>query len=1084
MIKKAILASVISTLLPMQSVLANNDMRLVMMQDMATQIEARIQQINQLARDPANWEDRNGSSFFRYGEYLYPMTPENNPLFMPFVLGSSYEENVAYADRSAEAMFEFVKAPWRLVNEQDGVYIYHDQFGQNYLEWLDNNKLCSVRYLAAQEVSVSNQDCLPFDQKHTDAVGFIDDLDVTNHLQGTFGAQIRFVQNQTSEPFGNAEKSQQKLITHREALLVVTPEKEAIDEKSIWLYIYKDSQLLEKRVLSNPTQLLTADRTVEDERPDILLSKRSYSTVLPWNYIEKGLSFRFKTYDMREGELAADSIEFGAPVHVDMPMVRIGMLTEPPPAKQLETKMANFGAELFQRYPIASMTISPYLPVKLDKIVTAYGEIEEEYSKFDVPDVYSGDLREDITKSLIQTGINNANYGVTSTAGTHQWQPGYFPSVVIGHSVGRYLNKKGQITDVTHGLSGGNGMALLVDAVGNEVTHEIGHAFSLWHWPGGPDVYYHSTTSGWGYDAYRGRMSDNIVWYNRGYDGRDFKGLVGYQKDPMAGGNFDSIASSYPLFTGYTSKVMQDYLTGFEFLDMENNAGYARWDAVTQTMIDVEQTSKLKPRATGIDVMTIVGYYDPTKQNLSYVYPPMYGAAGKVYDFPQPEVGQCWAEVNYANGNTETIGLEGRRFDSNMSNKFHINLDRAANPQSMIIKCPENSLGDMVNEAILAEIGQERFFDWGENNRNGSPGDVFHYQRDGRIELFELQSTHYWYFPGSGQSNGEWKFVGYFDEMVEEYVAAEQPSYGELGQVELTSRQFTVNNNYPQRMVTFGKDFDGYARGVEDTLTFAEIVELKNGNFISVREFEDKLLSLGQYKLFGQNLTIQSGIAMEQRFVGALYALSNPETGIRDYFMMKKVSAVDFPTDQTSNDDWKFLGSAETYVNFALNPMLLSREAGEHSVRLMMYYGSDSLLTAEQASQTNEPFQVFVTQLEDGQQGYFLQKTAGLASAMPAGEYSDSDWHFVGSDRTLTEQLNRWQDRNQFEQDMLDWYRQDALGIYGDNGQIGDIYSYDFHDGKRHYYQLKTESYSYFPWPDKENIEDWSNHQWQYMGAF
>ncbi len=126
--------------------------------------------------------------------------------------------------------------------------------------------------------------------------------------------------------------------------------------------------------------------------------------------------------------------------------------------------------------------------------------------------------------------------------------------------------------------------------------------------------------------------------------------------------------------------------------------------------------------------------------------------------------------------------------------------------------------------------------------------------------------------------------------------------------------------------------------------------------------------------------------------------------------------------------------------------MLLSREAGEHSVRLMMYYGSDSLLTVEQASQTNEPFQVFVTQLEDGQQGYFLQKTAGLASAMPAGEYSDSDWHFVGSDRTLTEQLNRWQDRNQFEQDMLDWYRQDALGIYGDNGQIGDIYSYDFHE--------------------------------------
>ncbi|TLS81010.1 hypothetical protein FD722_16810 [Photobacterium damselae subsp. damselae] len=1084
MIKKALLASAIGALLPVKSVMAGEDIRITMMQEMAKKIEARVNQVNQLAQDPNNWEESNGRRFLRFGEYLYPMTPDNKPLFMPFVLGSSYEENVAYADRSAEAMFDFVKAPWRLTNEQDGVYVYHDQFGQNYLEWIENDKLCSVRYLAGSGVSTTNQDCKLFDEKQTNAIGFIDDLEVTNHLSGTFAAQIRFVQNQTSEPYGNEEKSQQKLVTHREALLVVTPEKESLDEKSILVYIYKDGQLLEKRVLNNPSQLLSADRTVEDERPDILYSKRSYSTVLPWNYVEKGLSLRFETYDMREGELAADSIEFGAPMHVEMPMVRIGMLTEPPAAKPLETRMANHGSELFQRFPLATMTISPYLPVKLDKVVTAYGEVEEEYSQYDHPDVYSGDMRENITKALIQTGINNANFGVPSTAGTHQWQPANFPTVVIGHSIGRYLNKKGEVVDVTHGLSGGNGMALLVDSTGNEVTHEIGHAFSLWHWPGGPDVYYHSTTSGWGYDAYRGRMADNIVWYNRGYDDRDFKGLVGYQKDPMAGGDFDSSASSYPLFTGYTAKVTQDYLTGHDLLDLSTKSGFTHWDENAQTMVEVEQTSKLKPRVSGVDVMTMVGYYDPTKQNLSYIYPPMYGASGNVFDLPQPQVGQCWAEVSYAGGKLEKVALDGRRLDGNMSNKFHINLERSANPESMTIFCPERLLEDVVREAILADVDQERFFDWGENNRNGNPGDVFHYHRNGRIELFELQNHHYWYFPGSGQSNSEWKFIGYFDDLVDQYVAEQQPSYEDFGKVELTTRQFEMSDEYPQRAVSFGKDHDGYAQGVEDTLTFAQISQLHNIDYASVAEFERAVLAQGQYQLFGQNASVLSVKQMEAGFVGALFAQSNPETGTRDYFMMKRANAGAMPTDQLSNQDWKYLGNAETYVNFDLNPIRVERKGLDHSARLKAYYGVEEVLTAEQAGITSTPYQLFKTRLKDDQLGYFLQKTAGVVTEMPNGEFSNAEWHFVGSDNSLNETLSRWLNRDEFEQDVMTWYRQDAIGEYGDTGKVGDVFLYDFHDGKRHYYQLKTNGYGYFPWPDKPNMDDWSNHNWQYLTSF
>lgn len=1087
--KKMLLASLLGSMLAGAHASASvGDVRVKMMDEIASQVKERLQLIQEMAKEPANWENRNGQRFFRFGDYLYLMSSENKPLFMPLVLGSSYDENIAYADRSAEAMFDFIQSPWRLVNEQDGVYIYHDQFGTSYMNWDLHRPPCAVRYIAGSGISVNQKNCLPYDQKKTDAIGFIDDEPITNHLVGSYAARIQFIQNQSSEAHGNSDKFQQKLVTHREALLIVTPEKGTPDEKSVVLSIFKDGELVEKRVLDNPYQIMTADRTVKDDRPDIVFSKRSYSTVLPWNYIEKGLSLQLDTYDMRRGELLADSIEFSAPIHMEMPMIRIGMLTEPPAAKQLETQMANYGAELFQRYPFATMTISPYLPVQFDKIVTAFGEVETEYSEFAKPGVYSGDLRENITKSLIQTGINNANYGVTSTAGTSQWQPAHFPSVVIGHSIGRYLNDDNEVVDVTHGLSGGNGMALLVDAVGNEVTHEIGHAFSLGHWPGGPDYYYHSTWSGWGYDAYRGRMSDNLIWSNRGYDDRDFKGLVGYQKDPMGGGNFDSSASAYPIFTNYTSKIMQDYLVKYDLLDMQSETGYVRWDSQQESMVDVVETDKLKPRLLDANVMTMVGYYDPSQQNMSYIYPPMYGASGKVYDLPEPSVGQCWTDVTYSNGSVDRIGLAGTRIDSRMSNKFHINIERAAQPKEMTIYCPERSLSDIVREVILAEVQQERFFDWGENNRTGQPGDIFHYQRNGRLELFELKQNHYWYFPETGLSNSEWQFIGYFDELVEQYRVEQKPSFEDLGQIELATHQFKFTDLYPQAAVTFGKDFAGYARAIESVLTFDAHSQLATQRFAHLAEFEKAILAVPQYQLFGQSVQIFNQNEPKSQFIGTIHALNNPVTGTRDYFMRKRAVASDMPTNQTSNEDWKYLGQAEDYVNFALNPMSLSRTMADHDQRMAAYYDVDAPLTVEMASQTMKPYQLFVTKLADGQKGYFLQKTLGHSSPMPTDAQSDSNWRFIASTNTLNAQLTQWQDRAQFEQDALAWNQQETMGEWGDNqqrGQIGHYYLYDFkNDGKRHYYRLKTERYSYFPWPSTTNPAESSNHNWQYLTHF
>lgn len=53
--------------------------------------------------------------------------------------------------------------------------------------------------------------------------------------------------------------------------------------------------------------------------------------------------------------------------------------------------------------------------------------------------------------------------------------------------------------------------------------------------------------------------------------------------------------------------------------------------------------------------------------------------------------------------------------------------------------------------------------------------------------------------------------------------------------------------------------------------------------------------------------------------------------------------------------------------------------------------------------------------------------------------------------------LNHWLAWDEFEQYVLNWYQQDRLSIYGDTGKMGDVFLYNFHGGKRHYYQLKTE---------------------------
>lgn len=302
------------------------------------------------------------------------------------------------------------------------------------------------------------------------------------------------------------------------------------------------------------------------------------------------------------------------------------------------------------------------------------------------------------------------------------------------------------------------------------------------------------------------------------------------------------------------------------------------------------------------------------------------------------------------------------------------------------------------------------------------------------------------------------------------------------GETELT--QFTPDQNPPldelKGPIIIGQEY-GYSQVIDMTKTFAQNDALVSTDFATIAEFDAFVA-----QQYGRGI-LNNGLTKTERRAGALYVFANPETGTRDYFVMRTVEAGDFPTDQTSNQGWKYLGSADDHVNFAFNPIKLNRADGVSiEARVKSYFGVSRLLTwDERTSTTWEDAQsaVFVGQIE-GENHYFIQKRPGEGDAFPIHGDSNQDWYFLGSDSTIQaylSELNR--DLASFERALLEWYQQDAMGVWGSDGQRGnvnDIYQYGFRGGY-HYYRLKVTKYSYFPFPTDPSP---SNHQWEYLGQF
>ncbi|MDN6319487.1 MAG: M66 family metalloprotease [Marinobacter sp.] len=302
-------------------------------------------------------------------------------------------------------------------------------------------------------------------------------------------------------------------------------------------------------------------------------------------------------------------------------------------------------------------------------------------------------MRADVAKSQVSVGINEAAYGVTSNSMSQSY-PHIFKQITNHHAWGEYQNGR-----ILHGLSGGNGIGTLDASLGNEASHEWGHAYGLGHYPGSgltEDSRWqgHHADSGWGYIAHRDRMRSNLqfgVWTDKAYDS-NFMDYMKYHTDAMSGGWAGSPFSEYTFYTSYSARIIQNDLAGFPIPDEIYETGYKKWDTQTgqyETHHFKTSQNLLAPIKTGVPVATILGGYDPDGSK-AVIYPVFHGNYGNVFDLPKPDMSRttdiCWVDVQNAGGEQKHIEVAAQRHAGGI-NQLHFNLEAAFRPTQATLTC-------------------------------------------------------------------------------------------------------------------------------------------------------------------------------------------------------------------------------------------------------------------------------------------------------------------------------------------------------------------------------------------------------------
>lgn len=336
-------------------------------------------------------------------------------------------------------------------------------------------------------------------------------------------------------------------------------------------------------------------RDGELENNGITYARDSWSAVLPADWIRPGLSLQLSQGAL-SGELA--DLQIGAPSELLIHTIDIGMLTSPRDrfdfAKDPEAQR-----EYFQTVPTSRLIVSQYAPLYLPEVMLPDGTLLTDFDPSQ-GGWHEGTMRQRIGKELISLGIDNANYGINSTAGEGESSHPYVVAQLAAHnSRGKYANGV-----QVHGGSGGGGIVTLDASLGNEFSHEVGHNYGLGHYVGGFAGSVHRSAEAanatWGWDGDKNRFIPNFGASRTGQsscldgqcqapiDGRPF----GF--DAMAGGAPLSGFNRFTLYTPNSAALIQRFLESKAVFDASSPTGFSKWDAATATMKPYEHRVEVR----------------------------------------------------------------------------------------------------------------------------------------------------------------------------------------------------------------------------------------------------------------------------------------------------------------------------------------------------------------------------------------------------------------------------------------------------------------------------------------------------------
>ncbi|MGY3920325.1 M66 family metalloprotease [Aeromonas eucrenophila] len=326
-------------------------------------------------------------------------------------------------------------------------------------------------------------------------------------------------------------------------------------------------------------------RDGELENNGIRYAADAWSAVLPADWIRPGISLQLSQGAL-SGELT--DVQIGAPSELLIHTIDIGMLTSP--RNQFAfAQDPEAHREYFQTVPTSRLIVSQYAPLSLAEVMLPDGTLLTDFDPSQ-GGWHEGTMRQRIGKELVSLGIDNANYGINSTAGEGEGSHPYVVAQLAAHnSRGKYANGV-----QVHGGSGGGGIVTLDSSLGNEFSHEVGHNYGLGHYVGGFAGSVHrsaeAANSSWGWDGDKNRFIPNFGASRNGqsscldgqcqapFDGRPF----GF--DAMAGGAPFSGFNRFTLYTPNSAAIIQRFLESKAVFDAHSVTGFSKWNAATATM--------------------------------------------------------------------------------------------------------------------------------------------------------------------------------------------------------------------------------------------------------------------------------------------------------------------------------------------------------------------------------------------------------------------------------------------------------------------------------------------------------------------